>query len=76
VPIFVNEGYPAADDGKEWKHVEGCRALLERERQGFRVRRLANRDASRTRYADHKRRRCPVCMPDVRYAGTEPHNPG
>ena len=74
MPIYVNEGYPPAPDGKEWKHEEGCRVLAEREAEGFPVRRLVNRDASTFKYADHKRRRCPVCMPDSRF-DTEPHNP-
>jgi hypothetical protein len=74
MPIFVNEGYPPSPDGKEWKHVEGCRVLAVREQAGFAVRRLANRDASETKYGGHKRRRCPACMPDRDFPGTEPHN--
>jgi hypothetical protein len=35
MPIYVNEGYPPSPDGKEWKHVEGCRLLAERDEEGY-----------------------------------------
>jgi hypothetical protein len=75
VPIYVNEGYDRSKDGKEWKHVEGCSILLERHDQGFAARRLRNVDASKVLYREHKRRRCPVCMPDTDWPETQPHNP-
>jgi hypothetical protein len=74
MPICVNEGYPPSPDGKEWKHVERCQVLAEREQAGFAVRRLANRDASEIEYVNNKRRRCPACMPDRDFPDTEPHN--
>jgi hypothetical protein len=76
MPIYINERYPAGPDGKEWKHVEGCRVLDERAHQGFPTRKIQrNMDASKSSYREHRRRRCPVCMPDADWPDTEPHNP-
>jgi hypothetical protein len=77
MPIYVNAGYPLSPDGKEWKHLMSCTVLQERQAEGFRVLRIArNMDATRSLYQEHKRRRCPVCMPDSEYRESEPHNPG
>jgi hypothetical protein len=75
MPIFVNEGYERSPDGKEWKHLEKCSLLAQRAARGFPIRRLRNLDAKKVAYADHLRRRCPRCMPDSDWPGTEPHNP-
>lgn len=75
MPIFINVGYPKSVDGKEWKHFHDCRLLAQREDDGFAVRRLRNTDAVKGSYAEHQRRRCPICMPDDLFSGTEPHNP-
>jgi hypothetical protein len=80
MPVYTNEGAPLID-GKEVKHVragrrgEGalCEVATGLEALGYRVVRHANADRSRTAYADHARRRCPVCMPDSDHLG-EGHN--
>jgi len=74
MPVYVNVGYPPASDGKEWKHVKDCAVLHEREAEGFPVQKLRNTDTGKTRYAEHKRRRCPVCMADSKWPDSEPHN--
>ena len=75
MPVYVNVGYQPAPDGKEWKHVEGCTVLLERETAGYPIRKIQrNMDTDKIRYAEHKRRRCPVCMSDAKWPQSEPHN--
>jgi len=76
MPVYLNEGYPRSPDGKQWKHVEACAVLIERDRQGFRIEKIQrNMDTGKRRYSDHKRRRCPTCMPDSDWPSSEPHNP-
>ena len=75
MPIYINETYPLSADGKEWKHVEGCVVMLLRDYEGYPARRLRNQDTGKLPYRDHKRRRCPVCMPDTDWPESEAHNP-
>ena len=75
MPVYVNVGYSRSPDGKEWKHVEDCAVLREREGAGYPIDKLRNTDTGKQTYAEHKRRRCPVCMADSNWPDSEPHNP-
>ena len=74
MPIYVNEGYPPAPDGRS-RNTRRAAECSQSARRKNSMRRLVNRGgASKLKYADHKRRRCPVCMPDSRF-NTEPPDP-
>ena len=51
MPVYVNAGYELAADGKEWKHVQSCRVLRERQVAGYLVQKIQwNMDTGKIRH--------------------------
>lgn len=63
MPIYLNEGFPPAPSGREWKHLRPtCPLLLDRAAEGYAVKPEANPDDGIEDTALHKYERCGVCF--------------